>query len=425
MRDIVVHWTFTWRFGKTRLAQHLLFGGVGLVFTLCVSSQIAWDTWRFWTMHEASLLVGLTALTYLLAWIWNHKVERLPRPGGAGQIILNVSLAFLVLIGVLALGRLYYSRSFLLITYLSTLLWQLLGYALARKTPLRLALVPGGIAMHLKTLPGVRWRLLESPHLSGGEEIDGVVVDMHVPLSPAWMRFLAECSLQGLPVHHAALVYETLSGRVSLEHLSDGIIDRLAPPFLYLIVKRLLDMLVVCLTLPLTFPLFLLVALAIRLDSRGPVIFWQQRVGEGGKPFWMAKFRTMHVDAEKDGARFAADKDERVTCVGYLLRRFRLDELPQLWNVLKGEMSLIGPRPEQVPFAEKFAQEIPFYTYRHLVKPGITGWAQVNQGYAAGAREAEVKLTYDLYYIKYLSPWLDFEIILRTLLILLTGFGAR
>jgi len=133
----------------------------------------------------------------------------------------------------------------------------------------------------------------------------------------------------------------------------------------------------------------------------------------------------MYIDAEDDGPKFAATDDPRITRIGRIMRRFRLDEIPQLWNVLKGEMSLIGPRPEQVTFARQFERELPFYSWRHLVKPGITGWAQVQHGYAAGVEDTRRKLEYDLYYVKHFSFWLDVSILMRTIGTVLTGNGAR
>jgi lipopolysaccharide/colanic/teichoic acid biosynthesis glycosyltransferase len=173
-------------------------------------------------------------------------------------------------------------------------------------------------------------------------------------------------------------------------------------------------------------PLVALTALAIKLETpAAPVLFWQTRVGRGGRPFRLAKFRSMRPDAEANGVRFATVDDERTTRMGRFIRKRRLDELPQFWNILRGEMSLIGPRPEQVPFVDRFARELPFYGYRHLVEPGITGWAQVSQGYADGCDQTRIKLEYDLYYIHHYSLWLDLLIAARTVRVLLTGFGAR
>jgi lipopolysaccharide/colanic/teichoic acid biosynthesis glycosyltransferase len=169
------------------------------------------------------------------------------------------------------------------------------------------------------------------------------------------------------------------------------------------------------------------VALAIRFDSKGPILFRQARVGHAGKLITVHKFRTMN-DGQVTDRRLAAvtnPADERITRVGRFLRKYRLDELPQIFNILKWEMSWIGPRPEAEPLSLLYQGEIPFYRYRHVVKPGISGWAQVNQGHVAEVAEVHRKLQYDFYYIKYFSPWLDLLIILRTLKTMLTGFGSR
>jgi len=396
--------------------------GLGLVLGL--ASLAAWDTPIFWHVSEGLPLVVLVGLAYLAAVGAAVRLLRFPRVEGIGLVFLSVSTAFLLVLALLALGRFYYSRSFLLVAYLGSLLWLTLGfYFFSRSQRLRLGVVPGGMTAELLRLKGVEWVPLEFPRLQN--EVDGVVADLHQQLSPEWIRFLADCSLRGFPVYHAAAIYEALTGRVSLQHLSDGLVETFRLPPVYPIVKRAMDVFLVFGSLPLALPLMLIVAILIWLDSPGPVLFIQERMGQGGKPFRMIKFRTMRADAERDGAKFARDGDHRVTRVGRWLRKFRLDELPQFWNVLKGEMSLIGPRPEQVPFARKFAAEIPYYNYRHLVKPGITGWAQVTQGYAAGTEETLEKLEYDLFYVKNLSFWLDLLVLVKTLRTIVTGFGAR
>jgi lipopolysaccharide/colanic/teichoic acid biosynthesis glycosyltransferase len=168
-----------------------------------------------------------------------------------------------------------------------------------------------------------------------------------------------------------------------------------------------------------------LVACAVKLDSRGPALFRQQRVGENGHTFTLNKFRSMSVDAERDGAVWAAARDPRVTRIGRWLRRTRLDELPQFWNVLMGDMSFVGPRPERPEFVGTLQRQIPFYMGRHSVKPGITGWAQVRHRYAASVEDSMEKLQYDLYYIKNLSPLLDLVILLNTLQVVLFAKGSR
>jgi len=176
---------------------------------------------------------------------------------------------------------------------------------------------------------------------------------------------------------------------------------------------------------PIAAVLSLLVALLIKLESRGPVIFKQRRIGRDGHPFTLYKFRTMKVRGSDDGPSFARLGDDRLTRLGKVLRPIRLDELPQLWNIVRGDLSIVGPRPEQGPFVDRFSETIPFYTHRHLVRPGLTGWAQVNFGYADSEADTVEKLSYDLYYVKHVSPWLDLEILGRSVWTVISGFGAR
>jgi exopolysaccharide biosynthesis polyprenyl glycosylphosphotransferase len=185
--------------------------------------------------------------------------------------------------------------------------------------------------------------------------------------------------------------------------------------------KRLIDAAGSLAALILVLPLFPLIALAIKLDSHGPVLFKQKRVGRNGRNFDIYKFRTMVRDAEKNGAQWAVEKDPRVTRIGRILRRTRLDEVPQLWNVLKGDMSLVGPRPERPEFVEELAKEIPYYEQRHLVPPGLTGWAQVRYRYGASKEDAVRKLQYELYYVRHLSIMFDIEILLRTIPLVARG----
>jgi lipopolysaccharide/colanic/teichoic acid biosynthesis glycosyltransferase len=178
--------------------------------------------------------------------------------------------------------------------------------------------------------------------------------------------------------------------------------------------------------LVLSLPVMLLVAIAVRLDSSGPVLFRQVRVGERGRMFTMLKFRSMTSDAERDGqARWAAVRDPRVTRVGRVLRKYRLDELPQLWNVVRGEMALVGPRPERPELVADLVRQVPFYQPRHFVRPGITGWAQVYAPYASSVDETVDKLSYDLYYLKHSSLTTDLGVMLRTAGVMVGGRGAR
>lgn len=189
--------------------------------------------------------------------------------------------------------------------------------------------------------------------------------------------------------------------------------------------KRWLDIASSALSLILSLPLCLFVALAIKLDSSGPVFYRQERVGQDGKTFTMLKFRSMRNDAEENGPKWAAINDDRITRVGRFIRKYRLDEIPQMINVLKGDMSFIGPRPERPIFVDKFAKEIPYYPQRHVVKPGISGWAQIRYPYGASKEDALEKLKYDLYYIRHFSIFFDISIILETGKVVLLGKGSR
>jgi exopolysaccharide biosynthesis polyprenyl glycosylphosphotransferase len=188
--------------------------------------------------------------------------------------------------------------------------------------------------------------------------------------------------------------------------------------------KRLLDIVASSVALVALLPLFAAIAIAIRCKG-GPILFRQVRSGEGGRTFTMVKFRTMIPDAEHDGAVWASLDDPRVTTVGRFLRTTRLDELPQFWNVLRGEMSIVGPRPERPEYLDYLQREIPFWNRRLLLKPGITGWAQVQHAYTADVRGAARKLAYDLYYLKHRSFGFDLMIVFRTITIVLSGHGAR
>jgi exopolysaccharide biosynthesis polyprenyl glycosylphosphotransferase len=230
-------------------------------------------------------------------------------------------------------------------------------------------------------------------------------------------------------VEEGATFYEQVCSKIMLENLRPSWIVfsqgfSISPPLCFC--KRLADILLSVLGLILAAPLMIVVAMLIKIDSQGPVFYRQQRVGQNGKRFTLSKFRSMRDDAEAITGPIFADKDDlRITRVGRGLRTTRVDELPQLLNVLKGEMSFVGPRPERPFFVEQFAKEIPYYTQRLSVRPGLTGWAQVCYSYGATVEDAVEKLRLDLYYIKNLSLILDLFIIMKTLKIIVLGKGAR
>jgi sugar transferase (PEP-CTERM system associated) len=239
---------------------------------------------------------------------------------------------------------------------------------------------------------------------------------------------LLECRLRGINVEEWPTFYEKQTGRILVANLrpswlifSDGFVKTETTRM----IKRAMDIGLALLGLVLSLPAMALAAVAVKLDSKGPVLFRQRRVGERGRIFVLNKFRSMTEDAEQHGAVWATDDDPRVTRVGRWLRLTRLDELPQFWNVLVGDMSFVGPRPERPEFVETLQRQIPFYMGRHSVKPGITGWAQVRHRYAASVEDSMEKLQYDLYYIKNLSPLLDLVILLSTIQVVLFARGSR
>lgn len=253
---------------------------------------------------------------------------------------------------------------------------------------------------------------------------DVLLTSTVVDLPPEWATAVSKAMLMGKPVHLLAAFVEETQGVVSLEHFD---FEHLPEAGLtsYRTRKRLMDVGLVLLALPVALPLLLLGAAVVLFTMGRPVMFVQARVGLGGRVFRMFKLRTMQVSASSAGKATASPNDVRITPAGRWLRRFRIDELPQLWNVLIGDMSVIGPRPEWTVLSDDYVQKLPVYAYRHLVRPGITGWAQVKGGYAADLAETRTKVGYDLFYIKYLSFSLDIQILLRTIWTLLSGSGAR
>ncbi len=240
---------------------------------------------------------------------------------------------------------------------------------------------------------------------------------------------LLELKFCGVEIEEGADFYERHAGRVFAAELRPSQLvfaDGYRITSRTILTKRFLDIMGASIGLVLAFPLMLLAAVAVKLTSPGPVIYSQERVGVWGKRFFMHKFRSMRIDAESDGLpKFAAENDPRVTWIGRLLRRSRIDELPQLWNVLRGDMSLVGPRPERPAFVEQLEEQIPYFRQRLFVKPGVTGHAQVRCRYSAALEDHQEKLEHDLFYIKNVSVFFDLSILLDTVKVVLLRIGSR
>jgi sugar transferase (PEP-CTERM system associated) len=268
--------------------------------------------------------------------------------------------------------------------------------------------------------PGIVGTIADIPRITREYKVDRVVVSLAEARGQLPMDQLLEMKLnRGVRFDHLASVYEEYTGRIAVENLRPSWMifsSGFRKSHWTSAVKRTLDMILSALVMALSLPLMLLAAMAIKLTSPGPVFYHQQRVGREGREFTIHKFRSMRVDAEAfSGAIWSWSGDPRVTRVGRLLRRTRVDELPQLWNVLKGDMSFVGPRPERPEFVRELTREIPFYGQRHVVRPGVTGWAQVRHSYGADVSGALQKLQYDLFYVKNMSIAFDLFILLETI----------
>jgi exopolysaccharide biosynthesis polyprenyl glycosylphosphotransferase len=261
------------------------------------------------------------------------------------------------------------------------------------------------------------------------KKISDLVVAITGEMQGRTFQILLDAQERGVEVTRMPTIYEEMVGRVPVHHLeSDWVIrsfvDQARTSGFYSLGKRLLDIIGALIGLGIFFAILPFASLATLLDTGLPIFYAQTRLGKGGKTFRIFKFRTMHKDAEEDGkAHLAAEDDPRVTRVGNFMRAVRLDEFPQFFNVLKGEMSLVGPRAERPELVAEFQKQIPFYRARLMVKPGITGWAQINYGYVSTLHETSVKLEFDLFYIKHRTMMMDILIILRTIGTVFSGRG--
>ena len=417
----------------SRLNSILIQYGLGLLLAAAVPMLV------FVHLLNAGRIADIQGITALgcaaavtVGFIGFRKLHLFPG-SSSGYMLMSMSVAYAALAIVMLLLRLDYSRPQLVSSYVvAMLVFPLYQLAIIDRHRIRLGLVPGGRGQRAPEVKHVQWLPIGSANepVTG---VDAIVVDLRHDHSPNWSRRIADFALAGIPVYHAPDAYELLSGRVEVHHLSENTLGSLNPNALYLRIKSIVDRIGAMMLLILLSPLLAILAIAIKVDSPGPVIFTQTRIGQRARPFRIYKFRTMipaHMmptveDDEAHRHSITADNDPRITRLGRVLRRYRFDELPQLLNILLGEMSFVGPRPEAHSLTEWYEREIPFYHYRHIIKPGLTGWAQVNQGHVAELHDVRDKLYLDFYYVKYFSLWLDVLITLRTALIVMTGFGAK
>lgn len=393
---------------------------VRLLVVGAIEAELASSINAFWG-GMAAILCGVFLI---------RNVGRYPGVENAAAIIPGFSASFGILVVALLMLRLDYSRWGLAGSYFSAIFIFYLGYtkAFGRKR-LRIGVVPLGEGVPaLLAVKDIDWVTLDTPDATL-DGVQAIAVDLRIDLPDAWDKRIADFALTDIPIYHSKHLIESLTGRVELEHLSETSYGTLSPPEAYMVPKHVVDRITAFVALVMLSPLLLAVAILVRLDSPGPAIFRQKRMGFRGVPFTVFKFRTMRIRSI-DAAGAIQDaitraNDDRITRLGRVLRRSRIDELPQIINILKGEMSWIGPRPEAAVLSQWYESEIPFYRYRHVVRPGVTGWAQVMQGHVADVGEVRSKLYYDFYYIKNFSLWIDSLIVFRTMATMLTGFGAK
>lgn len=399
--------------------------GVALATSIPPIFALGLDYWSVtsWQDTTANSMVA-DALAFFISAFALRRFERFPQKNSLAFILpIGLSVFGMIVTALLAL-RLSYSIKIIGVGLLMTLVMMSLQHALSsRSRHLKLAVIPIGEALLFENTDHYSFVRLSSPS-SLDASFDGLLADMHSDvLTPEWERFLSDCALKRIPVYNAMQFRESLTGKVNVRHLVANNFGDLSPSIFHQNLKRVIDVLFLVTFSPVILPVMIIIAIWIKVDSLGNAFFIQPRMGFNGRWFDVIKFRSMYVD--HNGSHFTEVEDHRITKVGRVIRKYRLDELPQFWNVLKGEMSLIGPRPEPAEIARWYDSEVPFFAYRHVIRPGISGWAQVMQGYAAGVDDMKDKLAYDFYYIKHFSLWLDLLIWYKTIRTVLTGFGSR
>lgn len=364
-------------------------------------------------------------IAFLLGFYIFRRVSAFPGVRTTSSVIPAFTTAYGLVACFYLFLRLDYRAGEFALSYVTAVGFIYLICFLARRARrLSMMVVAAGQFDRLLEYPLVDWYVVDRPEQAAGNM--AIVADLHAELSDDWVRFITDCALEGRPVYNLRQVRESLTGRIQIDHLSENIFGTVGQNEIWASLKRYVDFVAALAALLGAFWLLALVSLVIRLESKGPAIFRQQRIGFGGRPFTIYKFRTMRLlTPEQEASNKHFHDADRITRFGAFLRRSRLDELPQLFNILKGEMSWIGPRPEAHSLSVTYESHLPFYRYRHIVRPGISGWAQVNQGHVVGVEDANHKLQYDFFYIRNFSLWLDILVGLRTFRVILMGTGAR
>ncbi len=367
-------------------------------------------------------LVWGTCAAYLLVAWFMVSGRRFPYTDNVEVLFSTAFAVACLLVALLAALRQYYSGRYIAVWFAFMVCW--LGLEVFFRNRLveyRFAVFPTGMALGAADFPERRVVFTVSPEEPERANVDAVIVDANQVLDQERLALLARYRNRGVPVLPLAVFLENAWGRIPMELATQGGALEALSFRPYLAVKPALEWVAALVGAVVLSPAMLATAVVVRLTSPGPVLFLQARAGAGGRPFTMYKFRTMRDGADKLGAYAAAAGDERLTPAGAFLRRYHLDELPQLFNVLKGDMAIVGPRPETVELTERYTAHLPYYGLRHAVRPGVTSWALIHQGNVSGVEATGIKLSYDLYYLKHMSLLLDFFIILKTVWVVLFG----
>ena len=403
--------------------------GIGIALAVCLPLLVRNMVWATAMdgAGQSNTAMG-AAVAIILSYISYRKIHILPGISSGSYIITSFTIWFSILMFFLSMFRMEYSTVQFATSYtISVAYFLFIHLFVVSRRSVVLGFVPGAATARLPDIGRVKWHRIASPE-SLLPSLSGVVVDLGSDHSDAWSSRIAAFALEGVPVYHVSDVIENLTGMVEIRHLSENTLGSLNPNDVYFLVRRVTDALLSGMFLLMLVPVFLLVGVAIKLDSPGPMFFKQARVGFRNRIFTVYKFRTMispRTPLTDRHAEITQKNDPRITTVGRVLRKFRIDEMPQLINVIKGDMGLIGPRPEAVSLSKWYEAEIPFYHYRHIIKPGITGWAQVSQGHVSDITDVSQKLHLDFYYVKNFSFWLDVLIVLKTIRVIVRGIGAK
>lgn len=403
----------------------------GLIFAVALPAFVRGNFERFGdqlSSYEHSLIGTICAL--LLGYLVFRKMTILPGARAITNVIPAFMTSYAAVVAFFFLMRIDYSRYQFLVSFAFACIWFAgILFVMARFRRPVFCVLPGSHTSRLQTFRGVKWKVLKSRKVMERFPHTPIVVDLRDPnLEPKWERAIAEEAIKGRRILSARQLAESLTGRVQIEYLSENTLGHLSPDSIYAPAKRYVDILSALCVIAVFWPIMLITALAIRLETKGPSVFKQERMGFRGKTFTVYKFRSMRVQNESD-RNLQSDKtlsdDDRITRIGAFIRKTRIDELPQIFNILRGDMSWIGPRPETLRLSKWYEEEIPFYRYRHIVRPGISGWAQVKQGHVTEVEDIRLKLEYDMYYVKHFSLWLDLLIAVKTVSVIFTGNGAK